>query len=44
LPYNEDPKEFEKYMGYCNDPTKFPAVNSCTPALKTEEIKKYINT
>jgi hypothetical protein len=43
LPHNDDQNQFKEYMGYCNDPTKFAPVNACTPALKTEEIKTFIN-
>lgn len=45
LPYNADADKFKEYMGYCNDPKKFPdSVNKCTPALKTTEIENYIET
>lgn len=43
LPHNDDPAQFEQYMGYCNDPKKFAAVDACTPALKTAEIEGFIN-
>jgi len=43
LPYNSDDKVFQEYMGYCNDPSKISAVDKCTPALRTSEIKTFID-
>ena len=43
LPHNDDRMEFQRYMGYCNNPSYFVPVHACTPVLKTEEIDAFFN-
>jgi hypothetical protein len=43
LPHNDNKTAFGEYVGYCNDASKIKAVKDCSPALKTNEITKFIN-
>lgn len=44
LPHNDDQEKFAEYMGFCNNPKDFPAVDACSGALKGEAIKNYVDT